>query len=232
MYHIGVLKAIISQGLYQHIHVISGASGGSIAAAMCGTSTEEELLQFVISSNVSTDYRCDGSMKKYNIRWFPPLISQMIHFLKTGYLVDNNTFCRTTEYYWGDITFEEAYKKTNKHICIAVTASNSSGNGGVNNEKLLLNHLSTPHVLIRSAVAASCALPGIMRPNRLLCKTKHGDIVPFDSDGLHWVDGSIGSDVPFKRMSALFSVSNFIVSQVNFHVVPFVSHHSASQQSR
>lgn len=62
-----------------------------------------------------------------------------------------------------------------------------------------------------------------MKPNKLLCKTKQGKIIPFESDGSHWVDGSIGNDVPFKRMSALFSVSNFIVSQVNFHVVPFVS---------
>lgn len=61
-----------------------------------------------------------------------------------------------------------------------------------------------------------------MKPNKLLCKLKNGEIIPFESDGSHWVDGSIGNDVPFKRMSALFSVSNFIVSQVNFHVVPFI----------
>lgn len=50
----------------------------------------------------------------------------------------------------------EAYKMTKKHVCIAVTASNGGGSGIT--EKLLLNHLSTPHVLLRSAVAASCAL--------------------------------------------------------------------------
>ena len=66
--------------------------------------------------------------------------------------------------------------------------------------------------------------PGIMKPNKLLCKNQQGKIIPFESDGSHWVDGSIGSDVPFKRMSALFSVSNFIVSQVNFHIVPFITH--------
>lgn len=63
-----------------------------------------------------------------------------------------------------------------------------------------------------------------MRPNKLLCKDQDGKIVPFETDGSHWVDGSIGADVPFKRMSALFSVTNFIVSQVNFHIVPFIRH--------
>lgn len=230
MYHLGVLRALVSHGLYSGIHVISGASGGSIGAAMCATCTEDELKEWVLQDNVSTDFRGDGSMRRHNITWFPPLLSQMIHFVKTGYLVDNAEFCRTCEYYWGDVTFAEAYGRTNKHVCIAVTASNAGG-GGPSSEKLLLNHMSTPHVLIRSAVAASCALPGIMRPNKLLCKTKHGDVVPFESDGSHWVDGSIGADVPFKRMSALFSVSNFIVSQVNFHIVPFVSHRTPHGRS-
>lgn len=51
----------------------------------------------------------------------------------------------------------EGYKKTRKHVCIAVGAS--ALNKGANaKEKLILNHISSPHVLIASAVAASCAL--------------------------------------------------------------------------
>lgn len=228
MYHMGVLRALISQNLYANVHVISGASGGSIAAAMCAIKTEEELARDCLVDNVSTDYLGDGSMKQQGVGWFPPVWQQMLHFLRTGYLINNKGFQRTCDYYWGDTTFEEAYARTHKHVCIAVTASNTSG-GGAQGEKLLLNHLSTPHVLVRSAVAASCALPGIMKPNKLLCKTKSGEVVAFESNGAEWVDGSIGADVPFKRMSALFSVSNFIVSQVNFHIVPFVSHRAPSQ---
>ena len=37
-------------------------------------------------------------------------------------------------------------------------------------EELLLNHLTTPNVLVRSAVVASCSLPGILRPSKLLSK--------------------------------------------------------------
>jgi TAG lipase/steryl ester hydrolase/phospholipase A2/LPA acyltransferase len=138
----------------------------------------------------------------------------MVHFITTGVLIDKDEYSRCCEYYWGDITFSEAYQRTKKHVCIMVTASaGSAGAGGAN--KLLLNHISTPHVLLRSAVAASCALPGIMLPNKLLCKDRAGAVVPFEVDGDNWVDGSFQADVPFKRMATLFSVSNFIVSQVS-----------------
>lgn len=66
--------------------------------------------------------------------------------------------------------------------------------------------------------------PGIMKPNHLKCKNSNGEIVPFGVDGVQWLDGSIQADVPFRRLSSLFSVSNFIVSQVNFHVLPFIDH--------
>lgn len=75
-------------------------------------------------------------------------------------------------------------------------------------------------MLIRSAVAASCSLPGIMRPNYLLCKDERGQVVPFEQDGCQYVDGSLQADLPFRRISTLFQCSHFIVSQVNFHVVP------------
>lgn len=55
-----------------------------------------------------------------------------------------------------------------------------------------------------------------MASNKLLCKGRDGVVVPFEVDGDNWVDGSFEADVPFKRMSTLFSVSNFIVSQVLF----------------
>ena len=135
-------------------------------------------------------------------------------------------FMRTCQFYYGDITFEEAYQVTRKHVCISVTRRATGGGGSGGPTKLLLNHISTPHVLISSAVAASCSLPGIMKPKDLLMKTADGDIVPFhvDGEGVQFLDGSVQADVPFRRMSALFSVSNFIVSQVNIHVIPFIGH--------
>jgi hypothetical protein len=165
-------------------------------------------------------------MERLNITWFPPLWRQALNFVQTGFLVNNAEFMRTCQFYYDDITFEEAYQMTRKHVCISVSRRASGGSGSGGPTKLLLNHISTPHVLIRSAVAASCALPGIMRPHDLLTKTADGEIVPFhvDGEGVQFIDGSVQADVPFRRMSALFSVSNFIVSQVNIHVLPFIEH--------
>jgi len=48
-----------------------------------------------------------------------------------------------------------------------------------------------------------------------------------------FVLGPNQADLPFRRISAMFGVSNFIVSQVNFHVVPFLHKaHSPSEKSR
>ena len=93
--------------LLEQIPVVSGTSGGSICAAMCACKTEAELLEDVLVSWVSTDYRRNGTMKKHKIAWFPPLWQQMLNFVTTGKLIDNREYCRTCEYYWGDITFAE-----------------------------------------------------------------------------------------------------------------------------
>lgn len=71
-----------------------------------------------------------------------------------------------------------------------------------------------------------------MRPNYLLCKDERGQVVPFEQDGVQYVDGSLQADLPFRRISTLFSVSHFIVSQVNFHVVPLLHKpHSPAESS-
>lgn len=230
MYHVGVITALIKTGLFKHIKVFSGTSGGSIIAAMCASRTEEEFLDQISVPTATTDFWKNGDMKKKHIRWFPPLWDQILRYIRTGYLVDNRAFQETCAYHFGDMTFAEAYEKTRRHVCIPITASRA-GIASNAPQKLLLNHVSTPHILLRSAVAASCALPGIMGPNKLLAKNAKGEIVPFEGDGHEWIDGSIQADVPYRRMAALFSVSNFLVSQTNFHVLPFIGHQLRSDKS-
>jgi len=38
-----------------------------------------------------------------------------------------------------------------------------------------------------------------------------------------WVDGSLSDDLPAKRLSRIYGVNHFIVSQVNPHIFPFVT---------
>ena len=132
-------------------------------------------------------------------------------------------------------------------VCITVSASRAQSDAA---QRLLLNHISTPHVTLASAVAASCALPGVMRPAKvdlfwhafcfalasflyiwihvflpakLKAKNSDGKIEDFEVDGVEWIDGSVQADLPFQRISTLFNVSNFVVCQTNFHVVPFLN---------
>jgi predicted acylesterase/phospholipase RssA len=84
---------------------------------------------------------------------------------------------------------------------------------------------------LASAVSASCALPGVMKPAKLKTKNSLGEIEDFEVDGVEWIDGSVQADLPFQRISTLFNVSNFVVCQTNFHVVPFLNKERISKSS-
>ena len=51
-----------------------------------------------------------------------------------------------------------------------------------------------------------------------------------------FIDGSVVADLPMQRMSELFNINTFIVSQVNPHVAPFINadahSHAKSRLSR
>ncbi|KAG7388936.1 hypothetical protein PHYPSEUDO_011583 [Phytophthora pseudosyringae] len=223
MYHKGIIKALLEADVMPNI--VSGSSGGAITAAMIACKTNKELLDDIIQDDVSTRFIPLG------IRWFPPLFEQITHCIKTGFLIECSTFERTTQHYYGEplnevqktmyYTFQDAYLKTGRHVCITVSASdvNSSHKGP---KKLLLDHVNSPHVLLWSAVACSCSLPGIMKSKQLMARDFDGNVVPYNSLGKEWCDGSLQHDLPMETMASCFNVTNFIVSQVNPHVVPFV----------
>jgi hypothetical protein len=82
------------------------------------------------------------------------------------------------------------------------------------------------------SVRASCALPGVMAPAKLVVKSSSGILEPFEVDGVDWIDGSVQADLPFQRIATLFAVTTFVVSQTNFHVVPFLNkEHHPNQKS-
>lgn len=200
----GVVMALMERRLLPR--VVSGTSGGSIIAGIMAVKTDKELLEDVFVPDIAV---------RYKERWFPPISTQLHHFFNEGVLIDNAEFKRCARRYFGTLTFEEAFERTGRNVAISVSPSRVGGGSGTRHTKLLLNHITNPHVLVASAVQASCALPGIMNPVELECKDADGNIVPYLMGGIEWVDGSITADIPTKRLRELFNTNSFIVSQVN-----------------
>lgn len=203
MYHMGLVKELLAHGLLPA--VVSGTSGGAIVAGLLACRTDEELPAF-ITEDVSTR---DGH------RWFDDAWTCIRRFATDGVVVNKEAFLAALEPICGDLTFAEAFARTGRLVNLS-TSTTSLG------ATLLLNHIVTPNVLVRSAVQASCALTGVMRPGTLLAKAPDGSIVPLESAGLLFRDGSFQSDIPMRELSAQFHATHFIVSQVNVHVAPFL----------
>lgn len=177
MYHMGVVRCMIEQNCLPNI--ISGTSGGSIVAALVAIHSNDELLQ-IINEKISNLHLPH--------KWFDTIFNQIVHFATNGVLMDYKVFTATVEAFFGMYTFEEAFNRTGRIVNICVTTSSASGR--TKGSSLLLNHLTTPHVLISSAVVTSCALPGLMVPVELMTKTASGVIQPYLQNS-KFVDGSL-----------------------------------------
>ena len=201
MYHMGVVRSLIQAGVMPRI--VSGTSGGSIVAAMLARYTDEEMLESILVPDISN---------RYGVRWFDPFLEQLQNYLKLGHLADTEKFAETCRRYYGETTtFGEAFAHTRRVVSICVTCRGASSGS----HPRLLNYLTSPNVLLWSAVHSSCALPGLFPAVELMAlNPKNGAIRPF-LPGQAVADGSINADLPMQRLAELFNVNNFIVSQVS-----------------
>jgi len=134
-------------------------------------------------------------------------------YSETRAVFDASFLANTLRQELGDLTFGEAFRRTGRVINIPVAPQHDS------DFPRLLNYLTAPHVVVWSASVASCAIPGVFQPVELLAKDDAGEIRPYASAGHRWTDGSIELDLPMQRLSELFNVNLFIVSQVNPHAM-------------
>ncbi|KAI9033022.1 acyl transferase/acyl hydrolase/lysophospholipase [Hyaloraphidium curvatum] len=204
--HIGVIRTLFEEKLLPR--VISGASVGSIIAAVICTRTDSELPAIFDPRNLNLQTFTRPGEK----------LSTIFHRMATeGVLYDVEVLLQSLRDNIGELTFQEAFNKTRRILNITVSPGSSFEMPRV------LNYLTSPNVIIWSAVAASCALPLVYNSAPLLAKDKAGKTVPWNPTGHRWIDGSVENDLPMARISELFSVNHFLVSQVNPHVIPFVS---------
>jgi TAG lipase/steryl ester hydrolase/phospholipase A2/LPA acyltransferase len=210
MNHIGVLKSLWEAKLLPRI--ISGSSAGSIVCAVLCTKTDDEV-PAVLEEFCYGDLAVFGGAESGE-----GLMQRVARFMKYGSVFDINHLTRIMRNLMGDLTFQEAYNRTRRILNIAVSSE------GVHELPRLLNYITAPNVVIWSAVAASCSVPLVFSAAQLLAKDpKTNELVNWNPSPQKWIDGSVDSDLPMTRLAEMFNVNHFIVSQVNPHVVPFLS---------
>ncbi|CAG8475880.1 16014_t:CDS:10 [Acaulospora morrowiae] len=220
LYHLGVVKALNEKGLLPRI--ISGTAVGALIAALVCIRTDEELPKIFEPGGV--DLGAFGKVgSKGNIR------RKISRFLKHGYLMDIKVLEECVRTNVGDLTFEEAYAKTNRVLNITVSPTRKF------EVPQLLNYLTAPNVLISSAACASVAVIGLYESYELMAKDKTGKTVPWAPTEIRWKKWTDSvpteSESPLKRITELFNVNHFIVSQASTAIAPLLSREQTTRAS-
>lgn len=228
--HIGVIKGLYTQGLLPRI--ISGSTVGALVAALVCSCQDHELMETL----------------NYVSRSLPPLKPGYTdidyHSVAEGVLSslcppEIIIFEQYVKELLGDMTFEEAYLRTDRILNITVTPRHKptdptiSKEDGVGKETpppqipTLLNYLSAPNVVIWSAAQASIGTGVIHKDIQLKVKDRKGNIKPYyegkaDFDPANQTIYSNEREAPYTRLSELFNVNNFIVSVARPYFAPIL----------
>lgn len=206
MFHLGVIKALHEQNLLPR--VISGSSAGSIIGSIVGTRDDAQLSGIFTPGGLNLDAFRTVSLARV---------------IRGKSVMDGGRLARCLEENVGDEDFLSAFERTRRIIGVTVSPAEPHQHGR------LLNYLTAPHVMLRSAVLASCAVPGIFPPVMLQARDYAGRVTPY-MPSKRWIDGSLSSDLPMLRLARLHNVNHYIVSQTNPHVVPFMRERQALRE--
>lgn len=202
LYHIGHLKGLMETDCLPHI--VSGCSAGSVIGAVLCTRTNLELCNDLDPRVIGPHLTC------FKRSWPERLASVW----KTGNLFSGEDWFKMIKWFtYGDMTFEEAYQKTGRILCIALAATAKK------TPPILINYMSAPNVTIASAVVASAAVPGFVSPQQLQTKDPDGTVRSAGPET--YFDGSIRHDIPTTGLSEMLNCHFFVACQCNPHIVPF-----------
>ncbi|KAK9474467.1 uncharacterized protein V1510DRAFT_401549 [Dipodascopsis tothii] len=219
--HLGVVRV-----LYQHRllpRIISGAGVGALIATLVCVHKDSELVAFLDGKGIDLEVfrgRAAGTPAQHAWR-------RLLRFLSKGYVLDMAVLEQCVRDNIDDLTFEEAYARTRRVLNIAVNSTERY-------VPTLFNYLTTPNVLIRTAACASNALPGLYEEVTIMCKDEFGHVVPWIPSGgalkwKSWADAAAADrDAPYTRLSELFNVNHFIVSQAR----PYMTFMSSDLMNR
>lgn len=208
MFHLGLVSALLRFNMLPKI--LCGASSGSLIASLVATKSDEELRSLAENDFTTLDFSAfDKISGKHSF------LRKIRRFFEKGYFIETRPLAEFAKANTSNLTFAEAFKKTRRVLNITVTDSHYQ-------KCRILNYLSAPNVYIWSAAIASCAFPIAYSPVRIVSKGSEGaEEAEWMPDERYFIDGSLGADLPMRSIATLFNVTNFIVSQVNLHLLPF-----------
>ncbi|WPG99721.1 Hypothetical protein R9X50_00254000 [Acrodontium crateriforme] len=229
--HLGVVKALKKQGLLPR--VIAGNATGALMAALVAVHTDAELLDFLngdainlaafaASSRRAADAAHNDAWQQLGLGWLKTMGRRLHRFTNYGFILNVHVLEQCVRDNIGDVTFEEAYRRSRRALNITV----ASPHGG---PPFLLNYLTAPNVLIWSAAMASNASDPQLLPSCLKCKDVRGEIsdwiIPVQSiqSARKSQSANREKESPLNRISHLFNVNHFIISQARPYVAPFLA---------
>ncbi|GAB2295578.1 mitogen-activated protein kinase tyrosine protein phosphatase sdp1 [Dionaea muscipula] len=215
-FHVGVVKTLIEHKLLPRI--IAGSSVGSVMCAIVATRSWPELQSFFEEDSWHS-LKFFGQMGDIFTIFKRVMTFGAVHEIRQLQIL--------LRHLTSNLTFQEAYDMTGRILGITVCSPRK------HEPPRCLNYLTSPHVVIWSAVTASCAFPGLFEAQELMAKDRSGEIVPYHppfhlgpeegtTPARRWRDGSLESDLPMMQLKELFNVNHFIVSQANPHIAPML----------
>jgi len=206
-FHIGVVKVLWQQGILPDI--MSGSSGGAIVGSLVSSHSDKDLERIFDPGFLVDEIKRDESLFRHFEALKPSVATA-------------GEVRGVLERLLPNLTFQEAYKLTGRHLNVSIAAAER------HQSSRLLNAITTPNVYVRDAILASAAVPGFFPPVALFAKNDRGERQAY-MPSRKWVDGSLSHDLPAKRLSRLYGVNHFIVSQVNPHIFPFITDPTADR---
>ena len=196
-----------------------------MAAWVC-VHTDQELLQILsgdkidLSAFVASSQRAAAETQGAGVwLWLQTLYRRARRFMDSGFILDPHVLEEAVHTNVGDMTFKEAYEKTQRILNITISPS---GPGSIT----LLNYLTAPHVLIWSAALVSNSNDPSKTSTRLMCRDSAGNITPYETSGIRTARyssyPSTPQESPLSRLGELFNVDHFVISQARPYIVPFL----------